>query len=165
MIRFAILLFIPLILLSCDHNPNFEEKASLILNYEIPKLSSSLHLIRSEPIDTRIDSAFTSIYDDIDVIKSVYDYINQQSTIEHKKQALLQTIKEKAEKVIEHKFYGWKIFHRFRSEDVFGKIQINEIVLTTNEDLTNVTHRYLVNSEDKYSFDNIKRIVDYAINQ
>ncbi|BBL02418.1 hypothetical protein A3BBH6_26540 [Alistipes onderdonkii subsp. vulgaris] len=202
----VILVFLPL-LFSCS--PSREEKAAEIARSEMIKI---LYNVDSyEPIETQIDSAFTSVYTDFEVVRTAHDlielnadekkeglqwqykhakssaaiwsdswdaysreqyrqakeemddYANQLKELDDEVKTKMNEIRDYAKAVIEHQFCGWNIYHRFRCANGLGVQQISDILIIADENMEIVKGRFILDEDDDYSLDKLKKTIDKAI--
>lgn len=202
------LVFLPL-LFSCS--PSREEKAAEIAKSEMIKI---LYNVDSyEPIETHIDSAFTSIYTNLDVVRAAHDlielnadekkeglqwqykhakssaaiwsdswdaysreqyrqakeemddYAKQLKELDEEVKTKMNEIRDYAKAVSEHQFCGWNIYHRFRCANGLGIQQISDILIIVDENLEMVKGRFMLDDNDDYSLDKLKKTIDKAIDK
>lgn len=213
-----IALIVSLLALLSGCTPSKEEKAERIVKTEMDKILFDFD--QYEPIQTRIDSAFTSIYTDMDVVKAAQDYIRMNKEAEYNKEMIqrkydlasssaslsrnmnseysrekyrqakkemdtyarqlkeidediesqLETVREKAEAVVENQFCGWNIFHRYRHTSSrislthdYGTPQIRDVLIIVDENMEHVKGRFILDNDDNYSFGKLKKIIDKSI--
>lgn len=204
------LVFLPL-LFSCS--PSREEKAAEIAKSEMIKI---LYNVDSyEPIETHIDSAFTSIYTNLDVVRAAHDlielnadekkdqlqrqynsakssaaiwsdsrswssyakeeyrqakeemddYAKQLKELDEEVKTKMNEIRDYAKAVSEHHFCGWNIYHRFRCANGLGIQQISDILIIVDENMEIVKGRFMLDDNDDYSLDKLKKTIDKAIDK
>lgn len=209
--KLAVTLVFLSLLFSCS--PSREEKAAEIARSEMIKI---LYNVDSyEPIETQIDSAFTSIYTNLDVIRAAHDlielnadekkerlqrqyksakstaaiwsdsrgwssyakeeyrqakeemddYANQLKELDDEVKTKMNEIRDYAKAVIEHQFCGWNIYHRFRCANGLGIQQISDILIIADENMDIVKGRFMLDDDDDYSLDKLKKTIDKAISK
>lgn len=200
--------FLPL-LFSCS--PSRKEKAAEIAKSEMIKI---LYNVDSyEPIETQIDSAYTSIYTDFDVVRAAHDlielnadekkeglqwqykhakssaaiwsdswdaysreqyrqakeemddYAKQIKELDEEVKTKMNEIRDYAKAVSEHHFCGWNIYHRFRCANGLGIQQISDILIIVDENMEIVKGRFMLDDNDDYSLDKLKKTIDKAIDK
>ena len=203
---YFVLIISPL-LFSCTQTK--EEKAAEIAKSEMIKI---LYNVDSyEPIETQVDSAYTSFYTDFDVVRAAHDlielnadekkeglqwqykhakssaaiwsdsrdaysreqyrqakeemddYANQLKELDEEVKTKINEIRDSAKAVIEHQFCGWNIYHRFRCANGLGVQQISDILIIVDENLEMVKGRFMLDDNDDYSLDKLKKTIDKAI--
>lgn len=204
------LVFLPL-LFSCS--PSREEKATEIAKSEMIKI---LYNVDSyEPIETQIDSAFSSIYTNLDVVRAAHDlielnadekkeqlqrqynsakssaaiwsdsrgwssyakeeyrqakeemddYAKKLKELDEEVKTKMNEIRDYAKAVIEHQFCGWNIYHKFRCANGLGIQQISEILIIVDENMEIVKGRFMLDDNDDYNLDKLKKTIDKAIDK
>ena len=124
-------------LFSCS--PSREEKAAEIAKSEMIKILYNAGSY--EPIETQIDSAFTSIYTDLAIVR----------------------VRERADAIVENQFYGWNIYHRFRCANGYGIKKISDILFVVDEDMKIVKGCFSLDKDDDYNLVKLKKTIDKAI--
>lgn len=200
--------FLPL-LFSCS--PSREEKAAEIAKSEMIKILYNVDSYK--PIETQIDSAFTSIYTNLDVVRAAHDlielnadekkeqlqrqynsakssaaiwsdsrswssyakeeyrqakdemddYAKQLKELDEEVKTKMNEIRDYAKAVSEHNFCGWNIYHRFRCANSLGIQQISDILIIVDENMEIVKGRFMLDDNDDYSLDKLKKTIDKAI--
>lgn len=205
-----VLALVSLPLLFCCSSSK-EEKAAEIAKSEMIKI---LYNVDSyEPIETQVDSAYTSIYTDFEVVRAAHDlielnadkkkehlqrqynyakssaaiwsdsrgwssyakeeyrqakeemddYAKQLKELDEEVKTKMNEIRDYAKAVIEHQFCGWNIYHRFRCANGLGIQQISDILIIVDENMENVKGRFMLDVNDVYSLDKLKKTIDKAI--
>ena len=128
-----------------------------------------------EPIETKIDSAFTSIYNDVEINAAAskilkYQYENRlflylSDLSERDSKMLLSNvdiIKKRAEEIT-REFCGWEIYHRCRVKDINGIPGFIMVLYCTNKDLSEVIITYDLDDNNEYNIEDYKEVIDCAI--
>lgn len=205
---YFVLIIFPL-LFSCTQTK--EEKAAEIAKSEMIKIIYNVDSYK--PIETQIDSAFTSIYTNLDVVRAAHDlielnadekkeqlqrqynsakssaaiwsdsrgwssyakeeyrqakdemddYAKQLKELDEEVKTKMNEIRDYAKAVIEHQFFGWNIYHRFRCANGLGIQQISDILIIVDENMEIVKGRIMLDDNDDYSLDKLKKTIDKAI--
>ena len=104
-----IILFLAPLLFFSACTPSKEEKAAKIAKSEMMKILYNADSY--EPIETQIDSAYTSIYTDLDVIRAAHDLIELNA--EEKKERLQRQYNSaKSSAAIWNDSRGWSSYAR-----------------------------------------------------
>ena len=115
-----------------------------------------------EPIETHIDSAYTSIYTDLAVIRAAHDLIELNA--EEKKERLQRQYNSaKSSAAIWSDSRGWSIYHRFRCANRLGMQQISDVLIIVDENMKYVNGCFILDDGDDYSLEKFKKVIDKAI--
>ena len=88
---------------------------------------------------------------------------NQLKELDEEVKTKINEIRDSAKAVIEHQFCGWNIYHRFRCANGLGVQQISDILIIVDENLEMVKGRFMLDDNDDYSLDKLKKTIDKAI--
>ncbi len=126
-----------------------------------------------EPIETRIDSAYLSVYNDVEIISAAHEilkdnYENLFSMRRSEKecenlQSCVNTIKSRADDISEE-FCGWQIYHRCRVKNRIGTPDFVTLLFYTDKDLSDVVICYDLADDQDYNYDSYKEVIDGVIN-
>lgn len=199
------ILLLSLIGVGCGQNR--EEKAALFAENEVKKILNDASSY--EAVETKLDSAFTSIYTDYEACSAAYkitelrskqealqdEYDREKSTAalwsnswstyskEQYRQAKNEMekignrlkkvneeikgneeiIKNRNTALVEKKFCGWAIYHRFRCANRLGIKSLADILLVTDENFESLKIRLMLDNNDPQGFKQIKQTIDGII--
>lgn len=194
-------------MLGCTQNR--QKKGAEIAQTEMRKIVRNAESY--EPVETKVDSAFTSVYTDEVIVQAAYELIDlnekkeeiqqeynrakssvaiwqgswdafskeqyrqaneemqehasQLNDIENEIEIQNNIINERAKDFEENKFYGWHIYHRFRCANGLGINQISDALIIVDEDMESVIYFFIIDDEDNYSFDKLKKIINKSIDK
>jgi hypothetical protein len=125
-----------------------------------------------EPIETRIDSAYLSVYNDVEIFSAAHEilkdnYENLFSMRRSEKecenlQSCVNTIKSRADEISEE-FCGWQIYHRCRVKNRIGTPDFVTLLFYTDKDLSDVVICYDLADDQDYNYDSYKEVIDGVI--
>lgn len=126
-----------------------------------------------EPIETRIDSAYLSVYNDVkifsaaneilkDSYKNMYSWLRTEKECENL-QSCVNTIKSRADEINEE-FCGWQIYHRCRVKNRMGTPDFVTLLFYTDKDLSDIVICYDLTDDQDYNYESYKEIIDGVIN-
>lgn len=126
-----------------------------------------------EPIETRIDSAYFSVYNDVEIFAAANEilkdrYENMFSWYRSEKecenlQSCVNTIKTRAN-TINEEFCGWQIYHRCRVKNRMGTPDFVTLLFYTDKDLSEVVLCYDLTDNQDYNYESYKEVIDDVIN-
>jgi flagellar motility protein MotE (MotC chaperone) len=167
-----------LLLLSCSTEEKKSEEASQQERAEALMESYTKGLLyvpeSYEPIETKIDSAFTSIYNDIEIYNAASKILKYQN--EHRYSLLydlserdskmllsnIDIIKSRAQQ-ISREFCGWQIYHRCRVKDIKGTPDFVQLLCFTDKEISKVLLAYNLDENSESNYDAIVEVIDCAI--
>ena len=126
-----------------------------------------------EPVETKIDSAFTSIYNDNEIYAAAHQILKIESEnpiywispSERETKKLMESvdiIKRRAAEITPE-FCGWQIYHRCRVKDRWGNPDFVEALLFTDKNITEVTLAYDMSDDTSYNYDEYTEVIECAI--
>ena len=125
-----------------------------------------------EPIETRIDSAYLSVYNDVKIFSAANEilkdsYENMYSWCRSEKecenlQSCVNTIKSRADEISEE-FCGWQIYHRCRVKNRIGTPDFVTLLFYTDKDLSDVVICYDLADDQDYNYESYKEVIDGVI--
>ena len=174
--------FLFAIILSCacteqkdrNNEPSLQDRAEA-LAAEYTK--STLYVPDSyDPVETKIDSAFTSAINDIEIYAAAseileYEYKHRYSILsspterESKKlQSYVELIKTRAAEK-GNEFCGWQIYHRCRAKNKVGEPGFITALYITDKDLSEVTIAYDLSDDNpfEFNFDDYVELIEGVI--
>lgn len=172
--KYAIIFVSAFILTSCADQPNNEptlqERAELFAEEQTKKL---LYIPESyDPVETKIDSAYTSIYNDSKIFAAAGVILKHQQEnfyyfhiTERESKMLLSNvsiIKDRAAQITKE-FCGWEVYHRCRAKDRLGNPDFITILYYTDNEFSDAIVTYSLDDDDKYNFEAYKEVIDCAI--
>jgi hypothetical protein len=125
-----------------------------------------------EPIETRIDSAYLSVYNDVEIFSAAHEilkdnYENLFSMRRSEKecenlQSCVNTIKSRADEISEE-FCGWQIYHRCRVKNRMGTPDFVTLLFYTDKNLSDIVICYDLTDDQDYNYDSYKEVIDGVI--
>ena len=77
-----------------------------------------------------------------------------------------EIIRNRAKEIKEGAFYGWTIHHRFRCKTADGEtLTLNDAIIVADSLMENIYGVFIVEGDDKYEFDKLKRIIDNVLDR
>lgn len=126
-----------------------------------------------EPIETRIDSAYLSVYNDVEIFSAAHEilkdnYENLFSMRRSEKdcenlQSCVDTIKARANNINEE-FCGWQIYHRCRVKNRIGTPDFVTLLFYTDKNLSDIVICYDLTDDQDYNYESYKEVIDGVIN-
>lgn len=126
-----------------------------------------------EPIETCIDSAYLSVYNDVEIFSAANEilkdnYENMFSWHRTEKecenlQSCVNKIKARADEISEE-FCGWQIYHRCRVKNRMGTPDFVTLLFYTNKDLSDIVICYDLTDDQDYNYESYKEVIDGVIN-
>lgn len=92
--------------------------------------------------------------------KEMDDYSSQLKELEERLQAKKDVVKQRASDIKKGEFLGWGIIHRFRCANGFGIKSISDMLIISDKNIDYVIYHFSLDEDEKYSFQNIKKIID-----
>lgn len=157
-----------------NNEPSLQERAEA-LAAEYTK--STLYVPDSyDPVETKIDSAFTSAINDIEIYAAaskileyesehIYSILSSPTERESKKlQSYVELIKTRAAEK-GNEFCGWQIYHRCRAKNKVGEPGFITALYITDKDLSEVTIAYDLSDDNpfEYNFDDYVELIEGVI--
>lgn len=157
-----------------NNEPSLQERAEA-LAAEYTK--STLYVPDSyDPVETKIDSAFTSAINDIEIYvaaskileyesEHIYSILSSPTERESKKlQSYVELIKTRAAEK-GNEFCGWQIYHRCRAKNKVGEPGFITALYITDKDLSEVTIAYDLSDDNpfEFNFDDYVELIEGVI--
>lgn len=164
-------------ILSCvacsnDREPSLQERAERLAESVVKQ---SLYIPDSyEAVETRVDSAFVSVYNDARILEAAgriieieddnkYDLwldTKRRDKIEKKVEELAGIIRTRAGELPEKEFCGWNIYHRCRAKNNAGNVGFVEELLVADTDLKSVICAFDLDDMRDINFKRYQRLID-----
>lgn len=126
-----------------------------------------------EPIETRIDSAYLSVYNDVEIFSAAHEILkdNYESLFSMRRsekdcdklQSCVDTIKARANNINEE-FCGWQIYHRCRVKNRIGTPDFVTLLFYTDKNLSDIVICYDLTDDQDYNYESYKEVIDGVIN-
>lgn len=99
-------------------------------------------------------------------ISELNEFRSQLNDIDEDMAEQKEIIRNRAKEIKEGAFYGWTIHHRFRCKTADGEtLTLNDAIIVADSLMENIYGVFIVEGDDKYEFDKLKRIIDNVLNR